>query len=173
MAVGAGRRRLVLLRREHLDLLRPLGVGWHSVRNAFDFGEVDFRLRPEAARYEGGSQNMVGFIGLGASLDLLSDFGLSPTVSPLAERVLQITDLAMSGLRSLGAEILSPRDDGHRAGIVTFRLRDRSPERLQQLCRSAGIVLSCRGGGLRISPHAYNHEADVEHLVEVLRGAPE
>jgi selenocysteine lyase/cysteine desulfurase len=141
------------------------------VRNAFDFGQVDLQLRREAARYEGGSQNMVGFIGLGASLDLLADLGLSATASPLAHRVLQISQMAISELGLLGAEVLSPRDDRHRSGIVTFRLPGHSPEDLQKRCRAAGVVLSCRGGGLRISPHAYNHEADVERLVEVLRAA--
>ncbi len=165
---GAG---LFYLRREHLERLRPVGVGWHSVRQPFDFGRVEFRLRDEAARYEGGSQNMVGFIALGESLKLLTEFGLSPSASPLAERVLQVTRCAMSELDRLGAEIVSPREDAHRAGIVTFGLPGRTAEELRPQCQSAGIALSCRGGGLRISPHAYNDESDVDRLVEVLRAA--
>ena len=90
----------------------------------------------------------------------------------MAERVLQLTGLAMSELSLLGAEILSPHDEQQRAGIVTFRWGEHSPEQLREHCRSAGIVLSCRGGGLRVSPHAYNDEADVERLLEALRGVP-
>lgn len=165
---GAG---LFYLRREHLQRLRPLGVGWHSVQQPFDFGHVEFRLRGEAARYEGGSQNMAGFIALGESLALLTRFGLSPTASPLAERVLQITRRAMLELDGLGAEILSPREDADRAGIVTFRLPGLAAEELRPRCQAAGIALSCRGGGLRISPHAYNDASDIDRLMEVLRGA--
>jgi selenocysteine lyase/cysteine desulfurase len=54
---GAG---IFYVRREHLTRLRPLSVGWNSVVGAHDFGRIDLDLRPDAARYEGGSRNMAG-----------------------------------------------------------------------------------------------------------------
>src|SRR5262249_41607809 len=69
---GAG---LFYLKREHLDLLRPIGVGWHSVEHASDYSRIELKLKPSAARYEGGTQNMVGFLGLAASLELLLECG--------------------------------------------------------------------------------------------------
>src|SRR4030067_100565 len=69
---GAG---IAFIRREHLDRLRPIGVGWHSVVHAHDFTHIELKLKPSAARYEGGSQNMVGMIGLGESLRLLTGLG--------------------------------------------------------------------------------------------------
>jgi selenocysteine lyase/cysteine desulfurase len=104
-------------------------------------------------------------------LDLLAQFGLSPSTSPLAERVLQLTDFALTRLTESGAEIRSAVAERQRSGIVTFHWPRRTPEELRQICLEAGIVLSCRGGGLRISPHAYNDEADLERLMEVLRRA--
>ena len=64
---GAG---IAYIRREHLDRLRPIGVGWHSVVHASDYTQIELNLKPTAARYEGGSQNMAGMLGLGASLEL-------------------------------------------------------------------------------------------------------
>jgi len=61
---GAG---LFFVRQEHLSLLRPLMVGWNSVVQGSDYARIELNISNEAARYEGGSQNMVGFIGLGAS----------------------------------------------------------------------------------------------------------
>ena len=80
-----------------LALLRPLSVGWNSVVQAHDFGRIELNLRPDASRYEGGSRNMVGHLALGASLDLLASLGLGSDQSPLAERVLTLTDQAAAG----------------------------------------------------------------------------
>ena len=46
---GAG---LLFVRRKHLGRLRPLGVGWHSVVNAFDYGRAQLDLKPTAAHEE-------------------------------------------------------------------------------------------------------------------------
>jgi cysteine desulfurase/selenocysteine lyase len=162
---GAG---LFYLRREHLDLLRPLGVGWNSVEHRADFTRIEWNLRRSAARYEGGTQNMVGFIGLGASLELLAEFGLSPRESPVAARVLEITDLACRRLSEIGAEIKSCREGGYRSGIVSFELPGRDPLEVRRRCLEQCVLLSCRGGRLRISPHAYNNEDDIERLVRSL-----
>lgn len=166
---GAG---VFYVRREHLDLLRPMNVGWHSVRQWADFSQVELAVRPDAARYEGGSQNMVGMIGLGASLDLLTRMGVGPRSSPVAERVLEIADYACRRLAECGATIVNHRDPEHASGIVSFRLagRDLTLERRRLLAE--GVVLSHRAGSLRISPHAYNDEEDVERLAAALGRAP-
>ncbi len=69
---GAG---IFFTRREHLNLLRPVGVGWNSVRHQHDFSRIELVFKDTAARYEGGSQNVAGLSALGASLELLNRFG--------------------------------------------------------------------------------------------------
>lgn len=162
---GAG---LFYLRHEHLSLLRPMGVGWNSVSHAFDFDTIELDLRDEASRYEGGSQNMVGFIGLGASLDLLQQCGLAPNTSPVAERVVKLGDYAADQLRAVGAKMLTSRPENHRSGIITFQLPNTDPQALRQACYRERIAVSCRGGGVRISPHAYNTEEEIDHLVKTV-----
>jgi selenocysteine lyase/cysteine desulfurase len=160
---GAG---LFYLRREHLSLLRPLGVGWHSVVHASDYSRIELKLKPSAARYEGGTQNMVGFIGLASSLELLQEYG----PAALSQRILETTDLACEKLLSAGASELSPRQGKYRSGIVSFSLPGRDPLEVKKQCLAAGVVLSARGGKLRIAAHAYNDEGDLNRLVESLKG---
>jgi selenocysteine lyase/cysteine desulfurase len=159
---GAG---IFYLRREHLDLLRPIGVGWNSVVQDHDFTRIELSLKPSAERYEGGSMNVVGFIGLNASLELLLRYGQKA----ISQRVLEITDLACRRLTDAGATIDSDRSGACRSGIVSFRLPGRDPDFLRKQCLQRRVVLSCRAGRLRISPHAYNNASDIERLVDALR----
>ncbi|HEV7282649.1 MAG TPA: aminotransferase class V-fold PLP-dependent enzyme [Pirellulaceae bacterium] len=164
---GAG---IFFVRRELLERLAPLNVGWNSVGGAGDFRPGEMRLKESASRYEGGTLNIAGFIGLAASLELLREWGLGTETSDVASRVLRITDFACERLESIGADIFSPREvEREKSGIVSFSLREAVPAEARKKCLDAGVVLSVRDGRLRIAPHAYNDEADVARLIEALR----
>jgi len=163
---GAG---VFYVRGEHLDILRPLNVGWNSVVHAHDFARCELDIRRAASRYEGGSQNMVGFAALGASLELLSRFGLTSDMSPLADRVLKLNEYAARRLEQAGAEIRSDLDPRHAAGILSFDLPGRDLAETRRSCLTRGVVLSLRNDWLRISPHAYVNEDDVERMIEALQ----
>jgi len=158
---GAG---VFYIRREHLDLLRPVGVGWNSVAHDRDFTRIELNFKNTAERYEGGSMNMCGFIGLNASLEMLLRHGQEA----ISARVLEVTDLACRRLTAAGAMIDSVRDGDRRSGIVSFRLPGRDPNAFRGQCLQQQVVLSCRAGRLRISPHAYNDASDIDRLIEVI-----
>jgi len=158
---GAG---LMYVRREHLDLLRPLGVGWNSVRQANDFSKIDLQLSPCAKRYEGGTQNMVGFLGFAESLALLAGYG----TENIAARILEVTDLACRRLEAFGARVVSHRAGDHRSGIVSFEVPGVDPATVRGPCEKHNVVLNARGGWIRVSPHAYNDASDIDRLIEAL-----
>jgi len=158
---GAG---VFYVRREHLDRLRPIGVGWNSVVQGSDYGRIEPEWKPSAARYEGGTYNVPGFVGLGASLDLLQGFG--PTA--IGMRLLQVTADARERLRRIGAEVVGPDEDAHRSGIVAFEMPDEPCLVVRRRCLARGVVLSCRAGRIRISPHAYTSTDDLDRLIEAI-----
>jgi cysteine desulfurase / selenocysteine lyase len=160
---GAG---LFYIRREHLDRLQPIGVGWNSVAHSSDFTHIELKFKDSAARFEGGSSNMVGFAGLDASLELL----MSLDIAVIGERILSITDLACRRLTEGGATILSHRDEPDRSsGIILFDWPGHDPQSIRGHLLDRKILLSARAGHLRISPHAYCNAADIERLVEGLK----
>jgi selenocysteine lyase/cysteine desulfurase len=161
---GAG---IAYIRRENLDRLRPIGPGWHSVMPGQDYTHIELNLRKTAARYEGGSQNNAGFLGLGASLNLLEELG----VENLAAAILDITEQACVKLAKVGAKIVSDRrmdyrDGEQRSGIVAFEMPGKNPLAIKKHALKQDVVFGCRAGRLRISPHAYNNGDDLDRLVD-------
>ncbi len=70
---GAG---IAYIRREWIDRLHASGVGWNSVVNPHDFSTVDFRMKPHAGRFEGGTINSGAIVGMGESMQFLLDAGI-------------------------------------------------------------------------------------------------
>lgn len=162
---GAG---LFYCRRELLEQLRPMNVGWNSVKQGNDFSNVVLDIRDEARRYEGGTQNMVGFIGLNASLALLERFGLRHDVSAIGQQVDLFSDQVCKALAANGANVKSDRSVGCKSGIVSFEIPGVSAPSVKQSLLSRGVVVSERGGRLRISAHGYNNQVDLDRLCDAL-----
>lgn len=154
---------------EKLEKLRPISIGWKSVVNMLDYSHIDYRLKADASRFEGGSFNMPGILALGASLELLETIG----IATINARVRAVTDYLVERLPARGATIASLRDESSWSGIVSFRLpHEPDPLALVRRLRQEHIVLSCRDGRLRASPHFYNDKSDIDRLLERLPDPP-
>ncbi len=80
---GAG---FLYVRREWIERLRPIGVGWHSVVGSFNAPGIDYTLKPTAERWEGGSCNMPGLQAFAASVSLLREIGPEAVSRRILER---------------------------------------------------------------------------------------
>ena len=147
-----------------MDCLRPLGLGWNSVRHAGDFSNTDLDLKPHAGRYEGGTYNMPGIAGLEASLGWLDGMGFAR----IGSNILEITDHLCEKLSVIGARVSSNRTPEHSSGIVSFEMPGQSPRELMRACRERDVIINCRDGRLRASPHAYSTSDDIDRLIDVL-----
>jgi selenocysteine lyase/cysteine desulfurase len=163
---GAG---VMYVRPQHLDVLRPFGLGWNSRQSGHDFSQTDVPLKTAASRYEGGTFPLATFVGLAASLELLTQQPLEH----VHQRLRYLTDLACERLQRLGAAIATRRQEGHDSGIIAFELPGQEPHQVVQRCRAHGVYLNVRAGRIRLSPHVYNDEGDLERLIGVLQAAGE
>jgi selenocysteine lyase/cysteine desulfurase len=159
---GAG---VFYIRRELVDLLHPVGVGWNSVVGARDFGKIDFTLKPHAGRWESGSLNVAGVTGLGASMEMLLAIGIPAA----AERVLELTDYLCNGAGQAGLKLFSSRWPGDRSGIVSIEIPGGDVRGLVRHCRNEGVVVNQRAGRLRASAHCYNTTAEIDKLLELCK----
>ncbi len=167
---GAG---MLYVRREHLDRLDPLMIGWHSLDDRAAFDPANTQLKTTAARYEGGSANMVGLLGLERSVDLLLGCGAHREGSGFADAILGNVQECQDRLVKQGFHVHLPDHPDNRSGILTISWDgandQRDPIVVRKHLLTQGIVTSVRGGRLRVSTHAYNNSDDIQRLVTALR----
>ena len=149
-----------------LDEVHPIFVGWHSVDDASNYLPHHFDdIRREAKKFEEGSPNLLGTFALEASLELLLDTG----VKEVGERIIKLTDMLAEGLTERGYEVLSPRGEGEKSGILIFTSGDADKDaRLFDYLSEKNVFAAPRGGGIRFSPHFYNSEEEVVRVFSIL-----
>ncbi len=167
---GAG---ILFVREKNLDRLEPLMQGWGSLQMAGTFQTANMVLKQDASRYEGGSANHVGLIGLGESLRVLLSLGCHRRENPIANLVLENAAKIEEGLRGVGAIVFRARSERSSAdglsGILTFEVPGKDPNMVRRRLLQEEIVLSVRHGRLRVATHAYNNEDDTHRLVATVR----
>jgi selenocysteine lyase/cysteine desulfurase len=154
-------------RRELIEHTQPLDVGASSVINHLAYGDYDYTLKSDALRFESGSQNIVGHFGLLAAMRLLHGIG----VDAISRRIKHLTDRLIEGVRAKGYKVLSPRGGERWSGIVCFTSPTHDHNAIARAMRKdhrTEIVV--REGRLRVSPHFYNTDQQIERLVERLPG---
>ena len=145
------------------SLLRP-EIGWMNVENANDYGTYDFTLRQDARRFECGSHNVPGILGLGASLELLAEVGMTTVTA----RILGLTQRLVTGLTAKGYTIVSSRRPGEASGIVSFKSNRHKHAGIINDLEQRHVIIVEREGRLRASPHFYNSETEIDRLLEAL-----
>ncbi len=150
--------------RQAMPKLRPSELGWLSVENQWNLLEYKLELRRDARRFECGTLNIAGIRGLAAAMEFLLDVG----IERIESRVLELTDLLCAGLERKGYRLLSPRGPNEKSGIVSFYPKSGGAFELYRRLTAERIVVSPREGLLRVSPHFYNTQEEIERLLSKL-----
>ena len=145
----------------------PPFVGWFSVGDPM--GQIvqkyteKYELAPDARRFATGHLNFPGIIGLSASTQYLLDGGFPQ----LEERNLYLSGYLQSLLTEAGFRLLTPRERGSRAAIVSFEISQPASviESLKQKKIIVSGALQTRGRGIRVSPDFYNTDDEIDELV--------
>jgi cysteine desulfurase / selenocysteine lyase len=151
---------------EDLAALVPPLVGWMGKSAPFDFTPQELSLAPDARRFQLSTISYSAAAGLTASIKLLTGTGLT-SIRDHARRL--AADLVSQTAR-LGWTSHRPLADRSASGhIISLRHPTASAEEVQaKLATEHGIITSSRGGGIRVSLHAYNSTDDVRTLSQAL-----
>ncbi len=142
-----------------IEGLSPTQTGWFADRNIFEMDVHDYSPSPTARRFESGTPPVPAIYAGVAGIELIEELGIEETrahVNGLNERLI-------AGVDELGGVVVTPRSRERRGALVCVRSTD-SPALVAALAAD-GIVTSERDGNLRVSPHAYNVESDVDAVL--------
>lgn len=161
------------VRREMLDTLEPPVIDLHG---ATWVAADRYELRPDARRYETWEFNHAAVLGLGVAVDEALGWGLAA----IEERAVELGASLRSKLADSGFET---HDIGRRlCAIVTTHVSDRSAAEVRNLLFEEGINVSVTDADstridaerrglpelIRISPHYYNTEEELDDVVAAL-----
>jgi cysteine desulfurase/selenocysteine lyase len=127
------------------------------------FDNLKIRMSRNASKFELSTPHFPNIIALKAAIRYLSKIN----IQRIEERIYYLTQYLIDRLVELKIRILSPLASIHRSAIVVFK--SRSPEHLVSYLGKRRIIVSARGGGIRVSPHFYNDEGDIDRLISELR----
>jgi selenocysteine lyase/cysteine desulfurase len=142
--------------------LSPTQTGWFADQNIFEMDHTDYSPAPDARRFQSGTPPIPAIYGGIAGMELMQEIGIAET----REHVLGLTDRLIDGVDALGGIVPTPRVHEHRGALVCVASTD-APSLVDTLAAD-GIVTSERDGNLRVSPHAYNTDEDIDAVLAAL-----
>jgi selenocysteine lyase/cysteine desulfurase len=161
---------ILFVREEHFNRLHPPLVGWSSASCPDFVAQETLTFQRDARRYEPGSLNLAGIVGLRAALQLLFDLG----VEAIESRVLTLAQQVIARGIADGFYLLGPGERAGMSGIVSLTTNVRDVAELQAKLAKANMITSLRSRRdntrcLRISPHFYNREEEIAALFDQMQ----
>ncbi len=150
------------VRKEFIPDLRPTSIGWFSQANIFAMDIYANTPSPSARRFESGTPPVPSLYAGIAGMKLIQSVGLEK----IEAHVREITGAIKEGALRRGFNLGSPVDPAKHGALIT--LRSHKVDLLVKRLDADGIVTSSRDNNLRLSPHFYNNQPDVDVLMDGL-----
>jgi selenocysteine lyase/cysteine desulfurase len=169
--LGAG---IFYVKRRHFEKLRPSLVGAWNVKSPGFVAQPTITFEDSARRYEPGTLNLLALFGMKASLELILALG----VKQIEARLLDLRSFTEEKCVQAGFRVMGfTNRRSQKSGITTLvmenpekaigqarKLRD---NHIDVSLRHARSGMAC----LRLSPHFYNQEEEIEEVIRILKSA--
>lgn len=143
--------------------LEPGVAGWaaHAAPFLFETGALRYAEAPE--RFQSGTPNVPALYAARAGYEIVAEIG----VAAIREKSLRLTRRLMDRARHAGYRVNTPDADSERGGAVIVDV-PQGETVAQELLRQDVIIDYRPGAGIRMAPHFYNTEEDVDRAMQVL-----
>jgi selenocysteine lyase/cysteine desulfurase len=148
----------------HADLMEQLElvyVGTDTVVEAHKYLDYRFEPKPDASRFEYSTPNVNDWVYFLAALQLLQEIGFEN----VGRRILALNAYLREGLRRKGLHLRGSEAPEEQSGIVSFWREDLDARQETRRLASQDIMVAARDGAIRVSPHIFNNEEDLDRLL--------
>jgi kynureninase len=145
------------------ETLTPAFTGWAAHAEPFAFAPGPAVLAGPPERFQSGTPNIPSLYAARAGYEIVGEIG----VEPIRARSLLLTRLLIERAQAAGFRLNTPLDDRHRGGAVIVDVPGGEAVS-RELIRRDILVDYRPGAGIRIAPHFYNTEQEIEHAMDVM-----
>jgi kynureninase len=158
---GAG---YLYVRPDLAERLEPALVGWAAHASPFEFATGPIRYGGNPERFQSGTPNVPSLYSARAGYEIVASIG----VPAIRQRSLALTRRIIDAAQAAGYRLITPLDDRERGGSVILDVPNAAAV-ADALIRREVIVDYRPGAGIRMAPHFYNTEAEIDHAMRTLR----
>lgn len=149
-------------RRDTTADLQPTVTGWFAQDDIHAMDHRRHAPTETARRFEAGTPPVPNVYAAAAGLGIIAAVGLDA----IGERTAMLTARIVDHAKRLSLSLATPEDPARHGAMIALRSQD-APAMVAAL-HDEDIVTSSRDGNLRLSPHFYNDEADIDRVFEAI-----
>jgi kynureninase len=143
--------------------LQPRLTGWVAHDSPFDFAHAPMRYARSVRRFAQGTPSIPALYSTIPGLEIVESVGVPQIVNESRRRTARIIEFA----QERGWTLNTPLDQEKRGGSVMIGVRD-GPQMVERLAEKH-VFVDCRpSAGLRVSPHFFNTDEEVEEALGIL-----
>lgn len=157
---GAG---YLYVRPDLQNKLEPKTTGWMAHEAPFSF-DTELRYASNVSRFLHGSPAIPALYAARSGYRIINEIG----VEPIREKSVRQTNYLISLAEEAGFEVTSPKNAAQRGGTVTVA-HEHAGAITKELLRREFIVDYRPGAGVRISPHFYTKDEELELVIEEMK----
>jgi kynureninase len=142
----------------------PKTTGWMAHEAPFAFESGAIRYAPNITRFLHGSPSIPALYAAQSGYGIINEIGVGAIRAKSLRQTRRLIELA----EEAGLQVTSPRDPEKRGGTVTIAV-DHAAAVTKELVRREFIVDYRPGAGIRISPHFYTKDEELDLVIRELR----
>jgi len=143
--------------------LEPKTTGWMAHEAPFSF-ETTLRYAPNISRFLHGSPAIPALYAARSGYRIINEIG----VERIREKNMRQTNYLISLAEEAGFEVTSPKNAAQRGGTITVA-HEHAGAMTKELLRREFIVDYRPGAGIRISPHFYTKDEELDLVIEEMK----